>query len=641
MALPASTTNKLQSVFGFDQFREGQEEVIGRLLQGTSVVAIFPTGAGKSLCYQLPALEFRELTLVVSPLIALMKDQLDFLVSKGIAAARIDSTLEGEDLRRVMDDLRHGRLRILYVAPERFSSERFLQTLRRLNLALLAVDEAHCISEWGHNFRPDYLKLARIARDLKIPRVLALTATAPPAVAADIAKSFGIADGDVVRTGFYRSNLHLHVTPCLPDSKSALLAKRIREQPRGPTIVYVTLQRTAEVIAGELANLGLPVKPYHAGMDGDLRAAVQDWFMAAPDAIVVATIAFGMGIDKANIRHVIHYNLPKTIENYAQEIGRAGRDGLPSRCELFASEVDRIALENFTYGDTPTPESMVAVIDDLLGRGDRFDISTYELSGQYDIRPLVLETLITYLELDGILGSTGAFYNEYLFQPLNPSAEILKKFDPARTEFLGQLFKRAVKRKIWFSLNVAEAVAAMKTERERIVAALNYLEEQGDLTLKVAGLRFGYRRLSRPVVENVRKSMMERFAKREKRDLERLRQMLDFAGHEGCKTRYLVRYFGHEFPGDCGHCGWCLGERPGKPPAIPRREFGDFESRLLQGLRARRLEALALPRQMARYLCGLSSPKTQRPPRLMGEPAFGVLSDVPFQRVLQWVQETG
>jgi ATP-dependent DNA helicase RecQ len=638
VALPQSTANKLRNVFGFEDLRAGQEPVIGRLLEGKSVLAVFPTGAGKSLCYQLPALEFRELTLVVSPLIALMKDQLDFLVSKGIAAARFDSTLDAEESRRVFDDLSHGRLKLLYVAPERFASERFLQTLRRLKLALLAVDEAHCISEWGHNFRPDYLKLARLARDLKIPRILALTATATPAVIADIAKSFGIGESDVIRTGFYRPNLQVHVSPCAPDAKSALLARRIREQLRGPTIVYVTLQRTAEVVAGDLANLGLPVKPYHAGMDGDIRAKVQDWFMASPDAIVVATIAFGMGIDKANIRHVIHYNLPKTLENYAQEIGRAGRDGLPSRCDMFASEVDRIALENFTYGDTPAPEAVAALLDDLLARGDRFDISVYDLAGEYDIRPLVLETMLTYLELDGILSSTGAFYNEYQFQPLKSSAEILEKFDEPRAKFLSQLFRRAKKRKIWFSLDVAEGVSALRVERERIVSALNYLEEQGDVQLKVAGLRLGYRRLTQPVMSHLRESMIKRFAQREQKDLERLQQVLDFAGHVGCKTRFLVRYFGDDLPGDCGHCGSCLGDPPGAPAPIAPRKFGDVEIRLLQGLRARRLSALASPRQLARYLCGLSSPATQRA-RINTEPAFGVLSDVPFQRVVQWIQD--
>jgi ATP-dependent DNA helicase RecQ len=640
MSLPAPAQQKLRDIFGFATLREGQEPVMARLLAGTSVLAIFPTGAGKSLCFQLPALEFPELTVVVSPLIALMKDQIDFLTSKGIAAARIDSTLGGAEYVKVMDDLSHGRLRLLYIAPERLGSERFLQTLRRLKIALLAVDEAHCISEWGHNFRPDYLKLARLARELKIPRVLALTATATPAVAADIVRSFGIDEADVIRTGFHRPNLSLHVTPCPPGEKTALLADRLRELPRGPSIVYVTLQRTAEEVAEELAHRGLPAKAYHAGLDNEVRALIQDWFMAAADAIVVATIAFGMGIDKANIRHVIHYNLPKTLENYAQEIGRAGRDGLPSRCEMLAAELDRITLENFSLGDTPTPESIAALVDYVLRQPERFDLSMYEVSGEFDMRSLVAETLLTYLELDGVLAATGAFFNTYDFQPLKPSAEILAKFEGSRREFLANLFKRARKKKVWFELDVAAAAVQLKQPRERIVAALNYLEEQGDMKLDVRGPRVGYRRLTRPVREQLLQSMTQRFVERERRDLERLSQVLDFSAHRGCKTRYLAHYFGEELGKDCGHCGWCAGQWHGDIPSLPVRPFGDTEARLIQGLRQRRLAPLATPRQLTRFLCGLSSPAASRA-KLMKEPAFGAFADTPFREVLKWCEAIG
>src|SRR5438270_731834 len=204
MSQAAQALEQLQSTFGFPAFREGQEAAISRLLDGKSVLAVFPTGAGKSLCYQLPALMLEGLTLVVSPLIALMKDQIDFLVGHGVAAARLDSSLTVEEIRQTFSDLRSGKLKLLYVAPERLANERFLQTLGRLSISMLAVDEAHCISEWGHNFRPDYMKLADLARELRVGRVLALTATATPAVARDIAAAFGIAADCVVQTGFYR-----------------------------------------------------------------------------------------------------------------------------------------------------------------------------------------------------------------------------------------------------------------------------------------------------------------------------------------------------------------------------------------------------------------------------------------------------
>jgi ATP-dependent DNA helicase RecQ len=637
MPLPESTLQKLHRVFEFDRLRDGQEDVVARLLAGKSVLAIFPTGGGKSLCYQLPALEFPELTVVVSPLIALMKDQIDFLTRKGVAAARLDSSLEEREYRRVMDDLTRGRLKLLYVSPERLSNERFQQTLRRLKLALLAVDEAHCISEWGHNFRPDYLKLALLARELKIPRVLALTATAPPAVASDIARSFEIAECDVICTGFYRKNLNLYLTPCTPEEKVRLLAERLRQHPRGATIVYVTLQRTAEEVAGELVRAGLPAKAYHAGMESEVRTLIQDWFMASPDAIVVATIAFGMGIDKSNIRAVYHFNLPKTLENYAQEIGRAGRDGETSRCELLASPADRITLENFIFGDTPTSESVAAFVDHLLNCGDTFDISAYELSGRFDIRPLVLETILTYMELDGVLTATGQFFDEYKFQPLKSSAEILAKFDPRRAEFLRKLFKSADRLQTWFRLDVQKAMNAAKEPRQKIISALNYLEEQGDFKLQLSGSRLGFRQLKKPVRDHLLKTMAERFEQRERRDQERLQQVLEYASHAGCRTRFLTRYFGEDLPGDCGHCGWCAGEREAMPSPTPGRDLGEEEAKLVRSLRSRNLPALATPRQITRYLCGLPSPAAQRT-KLTKEPGYGVLSEVPFQQVLKWTE---
>src|SRR4051794_30296573 len=322
---PASdpTRQVLRDVFGFDDLREGQGAVIRALLAGRSALAIFPTGGGKSLCYQLPALLLDGLTVVVSPLIALMKDQVDFLTRRGVAAARLDSSLGAAEARQVYDDLRGGRLRLLYVAPERLAGERFVQTLAGRPIALLAIDEAHCISEWGHNFRPEYLKLARLATTLGVGRVLALTATATPEVARDIAAAFAIEGRDVIRNDFHRPNLELHVTPCRGAERPELLLDRLESRPPGPTIVYVTLQKTAEELAEALVRAGYEAFAYHAGLDAEVRGRVQDAFMASRSSIVVATIAFGMGIDKADIRVVYHYNLPKGVENYAQEIGRA------------------------------------------------------------------------------------------------------------------------------------------------------------------------------------------------------------------------------------------------------------------------------------------------------------------------------
>jgi ATP-dependent DNA helicase RecQ len=484
---------------------------------GRSALAVFPTGSGKSLCYQLTALLLEGVTLVVSPLIALMKDQIDFLRAHGVAAARLDSSVGIEEVRRVDDELRAGRLKLLYVAPERFSNERFLQKLRGLRLALFVIDEAHCISEWGHNFRPDYLKLARVTRDLGVPRVLALTATATPGVAADICREFAIEPDAFVHTGFYRPNLELRATACEPATRLPLLVRRLRERRRGATVVYVTLQRTAEEVAAALAAEGFPARAYHAGMDTDERAAVQDWFMDSANAIVVATIAFGMGIDKSDIRAVYHYNLPKSLENYSQEIGRAGRDGAASVCEILACTDDVTVLENFTYGDTPDARSVGAMLDEVLG-GDAatFDVSIYELSNAHDMRPLVVNTLLTYLELDDVIEATAPFYSEYKFQFLRPEADILAGFDAERAVYLRNVFAAAKHARTWATLDLEDAAARLNTLRERLSRAFGYLEEKGDIALRVAGVRQGYRRKARLADRGSRRARA--FARRTVRD---------------------------------------------------------------------------------------------------------------------------
>ncbi|SIN72744.1 ATP-dependent DNA helicase, RecQ-like [Singulisphaera sp. GP187] len=629
----------LQETFGFTRFRDGQEPAISALLEGRPVLAVFPTGAGKSLCYQLPALLLDGLTVVVSPLIALMKDQVDFLVGRGIAAARLDSTLEPVEARRILDDLRADRLKLLYVAPERLASERFFQTLSKTKVALLAVDEAHCISEWGHNFRPEYLKLARLARRLGVTRVLALTATATPDVAGQVARAFGIAEADVVITGFHRRNLELHANACAAEDRHARLLKSLKNGSAGPTIVYVTLQKTAEDLAAYLVGHGFDAMAYHAGMNDERRHVVQDQFMACKAGIVVATIAFGMGIDKSNIRAVYHFNLPKSLENFAQEIGRAGRDGEPARCELFACAEDVLTLGNFTYGDTPTPEAISGLLGELLGLGPTFDISAYDLAQRHDIRQLVVQTLMTYLELQGILEATGPFYSDCKFRPLRSSGEILAQYDPTRAAFLRQIFRQARPGKIWFALDVPEVARSLNEPRERISAALNHLEEKGDVELQLAGLRQGYRRTTGEAdLDELRERLIVRFLDRERRDIARVNSVLAYAQAEGCLTGRLLAYFGEALAGDCGHCARCLGEPPLPLPPVPERVLGVLENEILQGVRSERHKALTTSRQLTRFLCGLLSPASSRG-KLAKHRQFAALADVPFPRVLDFVEK--
>ena len=620
----------LLDVFGFDDFREGQAAVIETLLAGRPALAVFPTGAGKSLCYQLPALLLDGLTVVVSPLIALMKDQVDALVRRGVRAARLDSTLGNDEAKRVLADLRSGDLKILYVSPERLAGGRFVRTLGGRRISLLAIDEAHCISEWGHNFRPEYMKLAAIAARPEVERVLALTATATPSVARDIAEALGVAPGDRVVTDFRRPNLTLRATPCPAADRWRAILDDIRARPAGSGIVYVTLQKTAEDLAAFLRQNGVDARAYHAGMDDEVRAKVQDAFMASDSSLVVATIAFGMGIDKADIRYVDHANLPKSLENYAQEIGRAGRDGLPSVCSLYPAAEDVVTLENFTFGDTPSESAVAGLVGHVLGRGAEFDISVYDASGRFDVRPLVVQTLLTYLELDGVIEATGPFFTETKVQPLRPLSEIFERFDPARREFLTALFGTAKKGTRWYTINPEESATTLGESRDRIVTALNYLEEKGEVLLQVAGLRQGYRRTELAAdPEALVASLNARFASREKRDIERTGQVLEYAQTDDCLTAKLLLHFGQRLDGPCGHCDRCSGARPARLPAVAAPRPGKRERDLVRAVAAEGHRALQDTRALTRFLNGLASPASTRA-RLSKHPSFGALADWPF-----------
>ena len=608
----------LQTVFGHSHFRPGQEPVIQQILSGQSALAIFPTGAGKSICFQLPALLLDGLTLVVSPLIALMKDQIDRLRQRGVAAARLDSTLDEDATRAVYAQLRQGQLKLLYVAPERLQNERFLARLAGRSIALLAIDEAHCISEWGHNFRPDYLKLAHTLRALQIPRVLAVTAPATPSVAAEIASSLGIPEQGIFRTPFYRANLELHLQPGPAETREQRLWAAL--QP-GANLVYVTTQRAAEMVARRLDARGRPALAYHAGMENEERARVQDAFMGSSDLTVVATIAFGMGVDKPDLRSIIHYHLPKSMENYAQEIGRAGRDGLPARCTLLAAPEDLTPLQNFIYGDTPDPESVQAFLAELP-EGE-FSLSLWHTSRRYDMRILVLETLLSYLELEGSLLALGPFYSNYQVAWNRPESEVFSLFDAARADFLRELFGRGRRAAVWTHFDLESMLKDWKQPRSRVVAALGYLEEQGHIRMKTTGAMRGYRRLTDRVDAA---PLVQRFKDREDRDLGRLREVWNFAQHTGCASQRLASYFGEKLE-PCGRCGSCLGA----PPRLLNRPEVTVLPSVLDKLPEH--PALQHPRQLTRFLCGISSPATTAA-RLHRHPSFGVLGHVPFSQVL-------
>ena len=344
--------NVLKRAFGYSSFRTGQEEVISGIMSGRDVLAIMPTGAGKSLCYQIPAILSRGVTVVISPLISLMKDQVDALRQNGVRAASINSSMEWEEIADIFRAARRREISLLYIAPERLEGEGFLGFLRSLDISFIVVDEAHCVSHWGHDFRPSYLNIAAVATSLDPrPPLAAFTATATPEVRADIVTQLGLNDPLSVGTGFDRANLFFQVEH--PVDKMRTLLSCIKNYPDMPGIVYCSTRRAVEEVCDKLRSGGTAAVRYHAGLEDSERTENQDAFIYDRANVMVATNAFGMGIDKSNVRFVIHYNMPGSLDSYYQEAGRAGRDGSPADCILL-----------YGSGDIATARYLISLSDD-------------------------------------------------------------------------------------------------------------------------------------------------------------------------------------------------------------------------------------------------------------------------------------
>ncbi len=456
----------LERHFGFSRFREGQAAVIEAVLAGHDVIVVMPTGGGKSLCYQLPALLFPGVTLVVSPLIALMKDQVDALNARDIAATYVNSSLSYDDQLARLRGMSRGQYRLVYIAPERFRNARFIESLKGCKISLFAVDEAHCISQWGHDFRPDYMRLREAAEALARPPLIALTATATPQVQSDIAAQLGLKKASSHIAGFDRHNLTLRVEPCKSDNDRLTAAYQIVKRAKGSGIIYCSTRKAVDEVTGKLQRLGLTVGAYHAGLDESKRTRMQDYFMAGDLDAIVATNAFGMGVDKSDIRFVTHYNLPGAIEAYYQEVGRAGRDGLPSLCTLLFNYVDTRTHEFFIEGGYPPRQLIEEVYACLLGMG--------------------LETI--YLSASALSARVGA-----------------------RNEIA-------------------------------INSALIYLEKAGHIA-RQQGRDSGIKMIDCAPVGELRVDWND-IALREAAERRKLREMVNFAYHEKCLRRFILRYFG-------------------------------------------------------------------------------------------------
>jgi len=351
---------KLKEVFGYSQFRGNQEAIIKNIMAGKNTFVIMPTGAGKSLCYQLPALIMEGTAIVISPLIALMKNQVDQLNAVGVNAKFLNSTLTKAEINKVKKETLEGKVRLLYVAPESLTKQENVEFLKNAKLSFAAIDEAHCISEWGHDFRPEYRRIKTIIGQLGSLPVIALTATATPKVQLDIQRNLQMEDADVFKSSFNRPNLYYEVRPKQNTRKQ--LIRFIKEHKGKSGIIYCLSRKKVEEIAELLSVNDIKAAPYHAGLDGSIRIKNQDDFLNEEVDVIVATIAFGMGIDKPDVRFVIHYDTPKSLEGYYQETGRAGRDGLEGNCILFYAYKDILKLEKFNKDKTVTERENAKIL---------------------------------------------------------------------------------------------------------------------------------------------------------------------------------------------------------------------------------------------------------------------------------------
>lgn len=639
-----SSTQILQQHFGFSHFRDGQQQVVDTILNGQSSAAIFPTGSGKSLCYQLPALVLPHLTLVISPLLALMQDQLEFLTSKGIAAASIDSMQSKEQSQQVMTGVKSGQIKILMISVERLNNERFRQFLAQIPISLLVVDEAHCISEWGHNFRPDYLKLPKYKEQFNIAQTLLLTATATEKVVSDMGEKFAIEHNNIVLTGFYRPNLNLHVQGIKQTDKDHYLAEWLTDKTQSSGIVYVTLQQTAEQVARSLSAKGVAATAYHAGMDSEQRQNIQQNFMSGSIKLIVATIAFGMGIDKSDIRFVVHYDLPKSIENYAQEIGRAGRDGNASECLVLANYDNLNILENFVYADTPEASAISYVINEIIEQAKQsnfqWEVVLNSLSSQSNIRLLSLKTLLVYLELAGLIKPAYSYFAEYKFKLKCSENELINKFDGERQTFIKAILDSSDKAKIWYALNFERMAVQYPSDRSRVITAIEYFDEKNLLELQSKQMTEVYQVNSNPMdLALLNNDMYSRFEQKELSEIKRIEHLLAFFASNSCLSLQLAHYFSdHRLQQPCGHCSVCLGTVALMPPVPTLKPLNEFDFNLIAADIIEKLGKQVSVTLISRFLCGLTTPifTKLRVRKLTG---FAIFERYRFNDIRVWVDK--
>jgi ATP-dependent DNA helicase RecQ len=576
----------LRRYFGFEAWREGQAEIIEAALQKRDVVVVMPTAGGKSLCYQLPAMIIDGVTLVISPLIALMKDQVDQLSWRGIPSTFINSSLSYSEIAERLGAMRSGLYKLVYVAPERFRSRAFTSAIAQTKIGLLAVDEAHCISLWGHDFRPDYLKLGEVAQMLGRPQIMALTATATPQVRSDIIALLELRDPSVFVAGFDRPNLSFSVVHTKTEREKFDLLGDIISRSTGVGIIYAATRKCVERIAARLKVAGHSVEAYHGRMEEGERTRAQDLFMSGALRAIVATNAFGMGIDKPDIRFVVHFHMPGSIEAYYQEIGRAGRDGLPADCVLFFNYADTHTQQFFIEGSHPSAELIYQVYNFIASVGlERIQMSVGELASHLGAKnEVAVASALAALEKAGHIerGRTGNS---------TALAWLKMELDEALEAMPGSSIEAELLRDLIFNRNL--------NDREATELDLNAISSWIGLSLsslnrtmeRLASLGIiSYRRIYHgrgiKLLDEVPGQLRVDFAAIEARaaaERWKLRRMIDYCYWRDCLRAFILDYFGDSKRlSRCGNCSNCARwSRPAPKATAPHMSQPSLVARKL------------------------------------------------------------
>ncbi|MGD0915368.1 MAG: RecQ family ATP-dependent DNA helicase [Thermodesulfobacteriota bacterium] len=556
----------LSEKFHFSDFRKWQEEIIDTLLTKRDVVVVMPTGSGKSLCYQLPALLLDGVTLVISPLIALMKDQVDGLVQNQVPATFINSVLTPSEQGQRLREIQQGRYKLVYVAPERFRNPGFMERIQSCRVSLFAVDEAHCVSEWGHDFRPDYLRLKGAVEKLNHPPVAALTATATPDVRRDIITQLGLRQPITFVAGFDRPNLCFQVKRVEgeEDKIDAILGLLKKGVQRG--IIYAATRKNVETLTLALRSNGYKAGGYHAGMEMESRKYVQDRFMEGILPVVVATNAFGMGIDKADLRFVVHYDIPGSLEAYYQEVGRAGRDGKPANCLLLFSYADTFTQEFFIDGSYPPRDMIERAYQVLCSIGtDEIEMTQKALAerlGRAKSNEMAVSSCLRILEKAGYIerGSDGEH-----------QAKVTLRVEPEELRRQSQGQNRYQKEIVNYCLDVLDGskdkillvdldvmAENLNLAPEQLRRHLSTLHQAGSMEYRPPFRGRGLKILSRVPVSRLNIDFQE-IERRSLFERKKLRKMIDYAYTDQCLRQFILEYFGERITGDhCDNCSNCL-----------------------------------------------------------------------------------